>query len=649
MSTPTLLRRSLALAAGLAAVLNLAAQPAQKEKDKAPPESPAMKFFEPASFAKPKLSPNGRYIGALVRTDDVHNALIMIDTEARTRKTLIQSPGFSVTEYWWKTDTLLLALIEENSGTRTFRALDLKTQKVNDLEGIMRNGAFILDLLPDDPENVVVAISPLGTDNVTSSYTRVAEIARVNLRTGGKERIEDMPSGGGRVVMNHEGVIIAIWGQDEKNWILRWRHGAKDPWQVLTLQPNGQPLKWELTGLAPDEQRLIVTENQETDLTRACYFDPATGKLEEIPNMPAANFVGVVGWGSHHQHSILSYRVDDNRLRFLAPAPEETYAWLNTLFPGTHYECSSFSNDDQRVLVHLWSDQNPGVYFLADRAAKKASAIGVAFRALNPNQMAPRKAFQFPTSDGLTVTGQITLPAGVKTPPLIVVANGIDSAPPEEFDALAQFFASRGYATAYINHRGTDVSDRKFAIAGDLQIATGMGRDLAEGVKWLGAQGLVDSHRAALFASGKGTLVAFPLAANAEVFRALVGYDAELNIANWQPLNFLRRAGRTNAQLLDVIGGKKGLEVYRQSVDPITAAGKVTVPAFYFFWRNGLNNVPQEVKKLESLLKKNGQNYQLVTADSRGSWNEDARGPYPQWKENTRHFEEVAAFLDKNL
>ncbi len=264
--------------------------------------------------------------------------------------------------------------------------------------------------------------------------------------------------------------------------------------------------------------------------------------------------------------------------------------------------------------------------------------------------MAATQAFAFTSSDGLALTGRITRPtAAGETPLIVVVGPGINGAAPTDFNNVAQFFASKGYATAYVNHRGTIGFGRDFAVAGDLQIASGMGRDLVEGVKWLGDQGWIDPQRVALFADSSGGLIALPLATKAGPFRALVNFGTPLDISDWEPVSFLRRANRSSDELMAAAGGKKNFETYRDSLAPLTVAAQISIPSFHYYSRLSDGVIPRNVNKLEALLKKNGHVYQLVVSDDISEWDVRKKGNYPEWRETARHLDEIAAFLQKNL
>jgi dipeptidyl aminopeptidase/acylaminoacyl peptidase len=638
------------------ALPSLHAQPAQKGKAGQPakPVSFSERLFAPSALASPQLSPSGKLVASLNRTDDTHYALILTDLEAHTQQPLVQSPSLSVIRFWWKNDDLLMILVTENAGARTFRSLDLKTKKVNDLEVIMHNGIQMIDRLPDEPDNVLVGVAPEWADGIVNTtvtaYPLPTSLARVNLRTGRKQTTDDNPDGGGRWLVNHHGDVVGIWGFEKEHWYLSWRTGPKEKWQRITQQSTDSP-DWEPLGLAPDQRRFIVKEYKKTRFERICLLDPATGDLEEISGVAGLDYDSVDRWGSHEDLAIVRYQSPKDNLRFLNSEAEETYRWLGTLFPGTQFSCESFSQDDQRIIVRCWSDQNPGVYFLVDRTTKKATPLGLVRAGVNPNQMAPSKFFQFKTSDGLPLTGRINLPANVAKPPLILFTGAsLAQAASDDFIPEVQFFVSHGYAVARINHRGTIGFGLDFGQAGDMQVATGMANDLLEGVKWLGDQGWIDAQRVGLFTVDSGALIGLQLAGRKDVFKAVVGFNPTVDLTNWQPQNFLWRANRTDKDLLAVMGGTKGLADYRKVLDPVAAAEKVPIPAHYFFWRSTLTGkLSYEARKFETRLKETGRNYEFITADDRGKWNPDLKGEYPAWKELARHYDEAADFFAKNL
>ncbi|OYV00899.1 MAG: hypothetical protein CFE26_23470, partial [Verrucomicrobiales bacterium VVV1] len=118
----------------------------------AEPTSPpaADVFFAPPTFHLPKLSPDGTKLCALTRFDDRHYALTLIGLTSKQTTTIIKAPELTVLNYWWKSDDLLLAMIEGEGGRRLFQTVDLKNGQLRALDSFEVYGRieFVSDL-PD--------------------------------------------------------------------------------------------------------------------------------------------------------------------------------------------------------------------------------------------------------------------------------------------------------------------------------------------------------------------------------------------------------------------------------------------------------------------------------------------------------------------
>ena len=203
--------------------------------------------------------------------------------------------------------------------------------------------------------------------------------------------------------------------------------------------------------------------------------------------------------------------------------PVEHHYVVTEPLPEAEIEFVSFSRDDRRVIVHAHSERDRGTFYLLDRDRGQLARIGSGDARLKAEALAPARAFRFSARDGVEIEGRITLPPANGRPPLIVrvgptLAGGAAGG---EFDPVAQFLASRGFASVRVATRGTSGRGKTFRRAGDLQPATGMAHDLEDAAAWLAAQGWIDARRIALWGEGLGGIVAAHAAAGG-AFRALV-------------------------------------------------------------------------------------------------------------------------------
>jgi hypothetical protein len=603
------------------------------------PVSPAEAFFQPLDFALPKLSPNGTKLCAMTRVDEAgHYQLTLIELPSLKSRPVLKTEGMSVINFWWKTDSLLLTLQAGGLG-REFESLDLNTMKVTTL-GDIRSYWFIAleNELPDDPERMLFSGRPVGAG---------LNLLTINLRNGREQTIEEYQNGVSSWLTNRTGQAIGAWGRDGKpdNYFLLGRSGPGAKWQKRSFTGNLLPEMIPLA-VAPDQRRLIVKDYRNNPTARICYYDPAADKLEEVVAARDVEPEGVTSWGRDQNAAAITYRSDVRHSHFIIPEAESFRRWIETKLPGTIVTEYSFSRSNDRIIVYARTDRNPGVYLLADQTTKKLTPLGTCYRGINPAKMSPTRHFRFTAADGLPLTGRITLPTGIAQPPLIVMMGPKLEGPATngEFDNVAQFFASRGYATARIFYRGTTGFGRDFSAAGDFQIKTGIAQDLTAGIKWLAAQGWIDGARVAAFAEERGGLIAFPLAARSGLFKALVNFNTPMDIGQYTITNYAT-SDRSQEELFAAIGGRKPAEAYEKSVYPLPEVEHLTIPSFHYYDLEG-DRFPEDGFALQAKLKKGGQVHEVLFGKPAKQILKEKQF---YWKETAQHYAAAADFLDKYL
>src|SRR3546814_3253558 len=95
-------------------------------------------------------------------------------------------------------------------------------------------------------------------------------------------------------------------------------------------------------------------------------------------------------------------------------------------FPGKVVAFSGISEDGNRVLMHVYSDRDPGQVYLFDRKAGQARFLLSSRQWIKPDEMSPMKPVKVKTRDGLVIHGYLNVPAGSdgKKLPLLVHPHG---------------------------------------------------------------------------------------------------------------------------------------------------------------------------------------------------------------------------------
>src|SRR3546814_12383753 len=90
-------------------------------------------------------------------------------------------------------------------------------------------------------------------------------------------------------------------------------------------------------------------------------------------------------------------------------------------FPGKVVAFSGISEDGNRVLMHVYSDRDPGQVSLFDRKTGKARFLLSSRQWIKPDEMSTMKPVKVKIRDGLVIHGYLTVPSGsqCKNLPLI--------------------------------------------------------------------------------------------------------------------------------------------------------------------------------------------------------------------------------------
>ena len=185
------------------------------------------------------------------------------------------------------------------------------------------------------------------------------------------------------------------------------------------------------------------------------------------------------------------------------------------------------SLDENKMLFAVGKDNDPGVYYIFDRAAKRLETFLVVRSQLEGIKLANVKPVTYPARDGTQVPGYLTLPPGRETAkdlPAIVMPHGGPSARDHwGFDWLAQYYAARGYAVLQPNFRGsTGYGDAWFEKNGFQSWPTAIG-DIVDGGKWLVSEHIADPGKLAIVGWSYGGYAALQSAVvEPTLFKAVV-------------------------------------------------------------------------------------------------------------------------------
>ncbi len=213
---------------------------------------------------------------------------------------------------------------------------------------------------------------------------------------------------------------------------------------------------------------------------------------------------------------------------FFDPDLAEYYKLAMETAPGKAVRVAAMARDPGQVIVFGQGGDEPGTWHYYDFTNGKRVDIGSHHPSVPAEWVGSQRSVRYKASDGLEVRGLLTLPpqGEAKNRPLVVLPHdgplGHDA---RGFDWLAQVLASRGYIVLQPNYRGSDGYGVAFTEAGHGQWSGRMLSDMADGVRYLASQGMVDPNRVCIAGEGYGGYAALKGADGAGTYRCSIAIN----------------------------------------------------------------------------------------------------------------------------
>lgn len=251
-------------------------------------------------------------------------------------------------------------------------------------------------------------------------------------------------------------------------------------------------------------------------------------------------------WDEHTDAPVgLSTGAEKPTVEWLDPEVGAAHGVLARAFKGRTVALWGWSRDRGRFLARVSAPSSPPAWYLYDRSRKEISPIGEEYPELKGAALGTTRWITYKARDGLEIPAYVTLPPGLPAgakPPLVVLPHGGPTARDVyDFDFLAQFLATRGYAVLQPQFRGSWGFGKAFEDAGKGEWGGKMQTDLLDGVAALAKTGEVDASRACIVGASFGGYSAL---AGATLYPG--SYRCAASIAGISDLGlFLIEAGRT--------------------------------------------------------------------------------------------------------
>ncbi len=488
-------------------------------------------FFGSRHISVPKLSPSSRYLAMHSTNTDGRHILVVVDLNEKTRRVVANYADFDVAQFEWVNDRrLVYDLVDKHVGAG-------KRMFAPGINAVDRDGENFKQLVSMTAETAVEAVQAFklkarerlswnhylfdqtGLQDSDSIYVinpefennEVKYIDLVLLDTvSGRSKEVVRPSFAHRWILDHQGEPRLVISKNKNLTIIHYKDPKQGQWRKLhefdrfTGTDGYQPLAF-----GPDGT-LFVSASISSDKRALYKFDFATNSVDKnaIVILKDFDFDGAL-IRSKDKLLGVRFRADAESTEWFDPDMQALQKTVDAMLPTTVNLISVGVNSSTPwVLIDSFSDVQAHTYLAYNRQSKALAKVGGNLSDLNPSQLGRLRYERVKARDGLDLPVWVTSPRGTagKPAPMVVLVHGgpFLRGTSWDFDAEAQFLASRGYVVLQPEFRGSTGYGRKHYEAGWKQWGLAMQNDIADATRWAIAKGIADPKRICIAGASYG-------------------------------------------------------------------------------------------------------------------------------------------------
>lgn len=498
--------------------------------------------------------------------------------------------------------------------------------------GYNLRGGEIVDWLPDEPGMVLMTRNQLADDQTGTRFGASKSgmvVEKVNSRTLAASKVEPPREWVGNYLSDGYGnlrvmSVTQVKADDDNTGIQRFLYrdvGSRD-WKPLV---NYDYVKEEgFLPVAVDQARNAVYGFQKKDGRKAVYrmMLDGSGTQELVFARPDVDVDDLITLGRRNRVVGATFVTDVRQAVYFDGDLAKLAGSLAKALPKQpKIRFEGASQDEKKLLIWAGSDQDPGLYYVLDRATRQMAIFQPMRPQLEGLTLARMQPVSVTASDGAAIPSYLTLPAGAsgKGLPAIVLPHGGPDARDEwGFDWLAQYYAARGFAVLQPNFRGSaGYGDAWADQHGYRAWKTAVG-DVTDAGRWLVKQGIADPAKLAIVGWSYGGYAALQSAVvDPGLFKAVVAIAPVTDL----PLRAEQAVGFTNYQLVkDFVGTGPTA----QEGSPARNAGRIRVPVFLAHGTVDRNVHVTQSRLMDDRLREAGVEHELLIFDKLDHYLEDS-------------------------
>ncbi|MCE4538774.1 prolyl oligopeptidase family serine peptidase [Pelomonas sp. P7] len=486
---------------------------------------PVEAFFKKGDLGKAQLSPSGRYLAALESGIHERMGVVVTDLEGKEGSHFISaSEKDDVTWFSWVTDDWIVFKVNNPNyrGTRWVgsglmsMSRDGKTSRqliARDWESGSENSRR-LTLSPDHgyvgrgaPDSLEVLVAQPHYDG--NYEYRYSTLHAVNV-VSGQSRVEAAPRADEWLIDGRGRPRASLHAADGQVTVM-WLDPRSREWTELQKSPVHH-MDWIPLAIQ-DEAHLLVSTSDKDGYDELREYDAIERRVGSVPILATPGFSRSIEpiYARHSDRLLgLSVLVDSVTTTWLDPTLSKLQDRVDAKLPNrvNILQCSQCERP-QRVLVHSYSDTDPGMVLLFTPEKDEWKLVGRVRPQIDPKTMATMELHRTSARDGEDLPVWITRPRGAapeKPLPAVVLVHGgpWERGTEWRWNPEGQFLASRGYLVIEPEFRGSvGYGERHFHL-GFKAWGLSMQDDVTDALKFVISKGWADPGRVCIMGASYG-------------------------------------------------------------------------------------------------------------------------------------------------
>jgi dipeptidyl aminopeptidase/acylaminoacyl peptidase len=620
---------------------------------------PVQDFARHAEINSVSLSPGGDYVALAVPNEngtETQLKVVKLDGSGSTQVLRFGSQQH-VSDVLWSDDTQLVVsrakmeplkaqpvsygeLMSSDIQGGSQETLFAYVRDIGAKRGRRKDQGFagVVKILDKEPGKVLVDFScwqwVCGEEGPSVVY-------KVDTRTGHRDEVERYGEPASFDFDQSGRARIMTTSDDDDEPVLHYRPAADSQWQPMPKSLAGRSVG--TTWFAPDNNTVYAVVSDHGEPGQLYKLDLAAGSRSKLAGRDDVDIAYLMYEGYDGPPFAVVYDAQAPSIQYLDPKSEWAQLHLGLLksFPGEMLTIMDASRDGRKVLFSVWSDRDPGSYYIYDRDAKQAQLIAQTEPWIKPEQMSPTRPIAFAARDGQALFGFLTA-KGTGPHPLVVMPHGGPHGPYDRwgYDSQVQFLANRGYAVLQVNFRGSGGRGHAFETAGYREWGGKMMDDIADGVRWAIDNKLADPNRICTFGASFGGYAALmnPIR-YPDLYKCAVGYVGVYDLTVMQDAGDIPDTRSGRRYLSRVLGDDRSVLVANS---PARQVGKIKVPVFLVAGKDDRRVPMDQFKAQANAFAAAGTPVETLVVDGEG------HGFYKS-EHREELYTKLAAFLDKYI